>query len=254
MKSNSTAVFKRQQFSYQWSTWIWNILDWVFPPDCPGCESSGVRFCEKCRGSVQPLPEPICPVCGEPGKTEGLCSDCLSEPPAFDALRAYTLFDGKIRNALHRLKYRDDISLGDVLAPFLVDLYTHNNWPVDLVTAVPLSKNRYRSRGYNQAEQIALPFAVRINKPYFANAIQRVVDTQSQIDLSLTERRENVSGAFYANTMVVGLKSVIIIDDVSTTGSTLSECARALKEAGADKVYALTIARAPLSGTRGGSR
>jgi competence protein ComFC len=247
MKNDPAAVCKRQQFSYQCTAWVWNALDWVFPPDCPGCESVGERFCEKCRDSVEPMHGPLCSVCGEPVREAGLCVDCLTEPPDFDALRAYTLFDGTIRNALHRLKYRNDISMGDVLAPYLVDLLSHQNWPVDLVTAVPLSKKRQRSRGYNQAERIARPFAVRIHKPYYANAIHRVVDTRSQIDLSLTERRENVSGAFYANSMVVGLKSVIIIDDVSTTGSTISECARALKEAGAERVYALTVARAPLN-------
>jgi competence protein ComFC len=254
MKNEPSAVCQRQQFSYQFTSWVWNILDWIFPPDCPGCETQGVRFCEKCKSSVHQIPEPICPVCGEPGKLKGLCSDCQTELPYFDALRAYTIFEGPVRNALHRLKYRNDINQGDVLSPFLVDLFSQQNWAVDLVTAVPLSKERYRSRGYNQAERIARPFAAQIKKPYFPHAIQRVVNTQSQIDLSLVERRENVSGAFYANAMVVSRKSVIIIDDVSTTGSTISECARALKEAGADKVYALTIARAPLSGTRGGSR
>jgi ComF family protein len=247
MKPNLTAVCERQQFLYKNSIIIWNILDWIFPPDCPGCEKKGVRLCEDCRNSVQPLSGPLCPVCGEPVRVEGLCSDCITEPPAFDALRAYTLFDGKIRNALHRLKYRNDISLGDVLAPFLVELYNRQGWAVDIVTAVPLSKNRLRSRGYNQAERIARPFAARIKKPYLSTAVHRVIDTKSQIDLSLTERRENVSGAFYANSMDVALKSVIIIDDVSTTGSTISECARALKEAGAEKVYALTVARAPLN-------
>ena len=180
----------------------------------------------------------------------GLCSDCRTDPPAFDALRACTLFDGSVRNALHRLKYRNDVSLGCELAPLLVDVYNRQPWDADLVTAVPLSNKRKRTRGYNQAEQIARPFAVMIQKPYYPHAIHRVLDTRSQIDLSLQERHENVSGAFYANSMVVNLKSVIIIDDVSTTGSTLSECARALKEAGAKSVFALTVARAPLKGSK----
>jgi len=254
MKQELTAVSKRQQFSYHFSSLMWNVLDWIFPPDCPGCGKQGERFCEKCKNFVQPLTDPLCPVCGEPGKSDAVCNDCLSYPPGFDALRAYAVFDGPVRNALHRLKYRDDISQGDVLSKFLFDLYSCLNWQIDLVTAIPLSKERLRSRGYNQAERIARPFAFRINKPFYANAVERIKNTNSQIDLSLFERRENVSGAFYANSMVVNLKSVIIIDDVSTTGSTISECARALKEAGAEKVYALTVARAPLKGnnTRSG--
>ena len=250
MKQDLTAVSKRQQFSYRLTSVMWNVLDWIFPPDCPGCGVTGERFCEKCKGSIQPITGPVCPICGEPDTSESLCADCISLTPDFDALRAYAIFDGPVRNALHRLKYRDDISQGDVLSSFLAEVFSRQNWQVDLVTAIPLSKERLRTRGYNQAEQIARPFAVRINKPFIAHAVERKINTKSQIDLSLSERRENVSGAFYANSMVVDLKSVIIIDDVSTTGSTISECARALKEAGAEKVYALTVARAPLKGNK----
>ncbi len=156
------------------------------------------------------------------------------------------MFDGTIREALHSLKYKNDIGLGEVLAPYLVGAFSQQSWDIDLVTAVPLSKKRLHDRGYNQAEKLAKPFAIRIKKPYFANAIQRTIDTKSQIDLSAEERRENVSGAFYAKSIYVNQKSVIIIDDVSTTGSTLSECASALKLAGAREVFALTLARAPL--------
>jgi len=133
-----------------------------------------------------------------------------------------------------------------VLAPHLADVFREQRWDIDLVTSVPLSRKRLRLRGYNQAEKLAKPFAALIKKPYSGNVIQRVIDTRSQIDLSAEERRKNVSGAFYANAMHVNQNSVIIIDDVSTTGSTISECAQALKLAGAKKVYALTLARAPL--------
>jgi len=246
MYKDPTAVIHWQQFSFQLESWAWKALDWVFPPDCPGCKTIGTRWCTECNNSVSSLPEPTCPICGEPAKFPDICPDCVQNRPYFDAMRSSTLFRGTIREALHRLKYNKDIGLGEVLAPFLVETFTDQAWNIDLVTAVPLGKKRLQSRGYNQAEKLARPFAMLINKPYFSKAIQRRVDTKSQIDLSIQERRENVSGAFYANSMYVDLKSVIIIDDVSTTGSTISECARALKQAGAKEVYALTLARAPL--------
>jgi len=192
------------------------------------------------------MPEPICPICGESGSGQGVCHDCIQKPPDFDALRSATLFEGRIREALHHLKYNHDLGLGEVLAPHLVKVYQKQAWSADLVTAVPLSRKRQRMRGYNQAEILAKPFAALIQKPYSARAVQRVVDTRSQIDLSADERRKNVLGAFHANSLYVSQKSVIIVDDVSTTGSTISECALALKQAGAIKVYALTLARAPL--------
>ena len=192
------------------------------------------------------MPEPICPLCGESGSDQSICRDCIKIPPAFDALRSATLFEGKIREALHRLKYCQDIGLGEVLAPHLMDVYQKQTWNADLVTAVPLSRKRQRMRGYNQAEILAKPFAALIHKPYSSRVVQRIIDTRSQIDLSADERHQNVLGAFYTNTMDINQKSVIIVDDVSTTGSTISECALALKRAGAIKVYALTLARAPL--------
>jgi len=161
-------------------------------------------------------------------------------------MRSYTLFEGPLRDALHRLKYNNDIGLGAALAPYLATTFFQQSWDVDFVTAVPLSKKRQRSRGYNQAEKLARPFAALIEKPFFPQAIRRVIDTRSQVDLSAEDRRNNVSGAFYANCMDITGKSVIIIDDVSTTGSTISECARALKTSGAKCVFALTLARAPL--------
>ena len=225
---------------------IWKALDLIFPPECPGCLTMGYRWCSGCRASIQNLTNPVCQICGEPGTNQPICDDCLENPPAFDSLRSATLFEGKIREALHRLKYNRDIGLGEVLAPHLFDVYQKQNWNVDIVTSVPLSHKRLRIRGYNQAEILAKPFAGLIRKEYSNHLIKRVVDTRSQIDLSAEERRKNVSGAFYANVMCINQKSVIIIDDVSTTGSTISECALALKQAGAKEVYALTLARAPL--------
>ncbi len=251
MAKNLTAALKWQQFSYQLRSGLWKGIDWIFPPQCPGCQTMGTRWCEACSSSVKPISGHICPVCGEPGSTAEVCFDCRSIPPAFDSLRSYTLFTGPIREALHHLKYSNDIGLGEVLSPYLVKTYQSMNLDIDLVTAVPLSKKRLRSRGYNQAEELARPFAAMIKKPYLGNAVERVVDTRSQIDLSAEERRENVSGAFYANSMSIKAKSVIIIDDVSTTGSTISECAGALRKAGAREIHAITLARAPLKTTPG---
>jgi competence protein ComFC len=225
---------------------LWKVLDWVFPPECPGCKTMGTRWCSNCRNTILNIPEPICPFCGEPGKDQSICSDCLSFPPGFDSLRSATLFQGSIREALHQLKYNQDIGLGEVLAPHLVNTFLQQKWDVDLVTSVPLSRKRQRIRGYNQAEMLAKPFAALIRKPYSGKVIQRTIDTRSQIELNAEERRKNVTGAFYATAMFIDQKSVIIIDDVSTTGATISECASALKQAGAKKVFALTLARAPL--------
>jgi ComF family protein len=123
---------------------------------------------------------------------------------------------------------------------------TYLNWEIDVVFPVPLSRRRLRERGYNQAALFALPLALGLNVPYRPKALRRVRHTRSQVDLSWGERRENVSGAFAASSDDVSGKTILLVDDVITTGATLNACASALLSAGARAVYAFSVARTPL--------
>jgi competence protein ComFC len=160
------------------------------------------------------------------------------------------VFDEPVQTALHKLKYRRDISMGDSLAsqmlPFVKDL----NWRVDLIVPIPLGRQRFKERGYNQVGMIAKPLALALNLRYAPNELMRRKETRSQVGLTRLERRENLRNAFQAGMGVSG-KTVLVMDDVSTTGSTLSSSAEALYSCGAKDVYALTVARAlPQHGLR----
>jgi ComF family protein len=134
--------------------------------------------------------------------------------------------------------------LGDALSTHLVSFMKSLNWSVDLVIPVPLSHKRYKERGYNQIALVAHPFSIQMGIMYSTRILIRKKHTLSQVGLSAIERKKNVEGAFWADANLLTGKSVLLMDDVATTGSTLSAAASALVEAGASRVYALTLARA----------
>jgi competence protein ComFC len=111
----------------------WTALDWLFPPQCGGCGTPGTRWCSKCQQEVQLISSPICSICGQKIEWEGLCGRCYTNPPPFTALRSWALYDGPVRNAVHQLKYKRDIGLGETLAEKLIESYQALGWVVDLI-------------------------------------------------------------------------------------------------------------------------
>lgn len=225
---------------------LWCGLDWLFPPTCAGCNTAGARWCEPCQQNVIRIPSPVCPCCGEPQTSPSLCHDCLTNPPEYQAVRSYGLFNGVLREALHRLKYKGDMGIGESLSKHLIELYNDLTWDIQIVVPVPLSPRRTRERGYNQSGLLGRPFAYGIQKTYSPFALARTKETRTQVGLSARERRHNVTGAFKANPNIVKGKVILVVDDVTTTGSTISACAQALTQAGASAVFGLTLARAVL--------
>jgi ComF family protein len=185
----------------------------------------------------------VCDVCGLPQEKPGTCRVCLANRPRFISLRAWGVFEGPLQSALHKLKYRRDFSMGDALASGMMTFVQSLGWQVDLVVPIPLGKQRIRERGYNQVAMIAKPLAMGLGLQYSEKVLLRRKETRTQVGLTREERHMNVHEAFQADSGVNG-RSVLVMDDVSTTGSTLSSGADALYAAGAGHVYALTVARA----------
>ena len=223
---------------------FWTAVDWVYPPSCAGCEKFGERWCIECRASVQVLQDNLCAKCGLPEAHNALCARCQVAPPPFEAIRGWGQYNGALRTAIHRLKYRHDLGLAEALSRHLIDHFITLAWPVDLITAVPLSPARLSERGYNQSGLLAYPFALAQKLPFLPAAIYRTRETVSQVGLSAHDRHENVRDAFAALPNLVHRKTVLVIDDVATTGATLNFCAAALLQAGAHAVFGLTLARA----------
>lgn len=142
------------------------------------------------------------------------------------------------------MKYRGNIGLGESIALQMTDFVRSLKWPIDVMIPIPLGKKRLKERGYNQVALVALPLAYQLGLRYEPNALRKTRETRSQVGLTVSQRSQNVQDAYQADSEVVKRKSILIMDDVATTGSTISACTAALLSAGAQEVYVLTIARA----------
>lgn len=201
-------------------------------------------MCLLCQELIKPLQKPMCDICGTPTRMQNLCSRCKRNKPGFNSLRSWAEFEGPVQKAIHRIKYRRDLSLGFEIAKLMETFIEDLNWPIDIVIPVPLGRKRKTERGYNQVGIIAYPLALRFGWNYHPKGLIRIRETETQVGLNANERRINVTGAFKANPHKVAGKKVLIFDDVATTGATLSSCTNALKAAGATDVFAVTVARA----------
>lgn len=142
------------------------------------------------------------------------------------------------------MKYRGNVGLGEAIAAQMVDFVRALGWPVEILIPVPLGRERLKERGYNQVGLVAQPIAYHMMWQYAPQALWKTRETRSQVGLNLSQRRDNVQQAYQADPKIVKEKTVSIMDDVATTGSTILACTEALLLAGARDVYVLTIARA----------
>jgi predicted amidophosphoribosyltransferase len=176
---------------------VWTDLDWIYPPNCGGCDELGARRCEICKSAILHMPAPRCPIWGIPQSEIGLCAACNVNKPQFEKLRSVGVYEGPLRKSLHRLKYRQDIGLRAALARQLADLYLSMDWELDLVVPIPLSKIRKSERGYNRVALLGLPLAMRLQGPYRPHNLSSVVNNKSQVGLTARERKEKSKECVY---------------------------------------------------------
>ena len=225
---------------------FWVALDWLYPPLCAGCGAPGILWCSRCQADSEIIPpDQVCTYCGMPKRNhEKPCARCQKTPPPYSALRSWAFFVGPLREAIHSLKYQQNMGLGSKLAAHMIEVVKQMHWSFDLVIPMPLSTQRYSERGYNQANLLARPIAFAFNIPYSSRSLKRIRNTKSQVGLSAADRLANVHGAFEADPLAIMGKTVLLVDDVATTGATLAASSLALLTAGANQVYSITLARA----------
>jgi ComF family protein len=230
------------------------LLDIILPPLCHVChdfipDAGTLHICPACRGRLPLVSSPLCPICGIPFIGTGSdhrCGSCLTHPPHFDTARSRFLYEGPVRDLIHSFKYNKRVHLRYPLA--LLTLQGVSGLLPDhdpqLIVPVPLHRSRLRQRGFNQAVLLGRVLSSRLSLPMLPDALVRTRPTEPQITLSAAERRDNVKGAFTVTRpdRIAG-KRILLLDDVMTTGSTMDECAKELKKAGAEAVVAVTIAR-----------
>lgn len=226
-------------------------------PVCPICQNTfagkveDLIICPDCQKAIRSVHPPYCPRCGLPYPTgEGgghLCGPCLKERRYFEVHRTGALYEGALKEAIHRFKYGGVFPLvrvfGDLLQPPLQTLI--EDYPADVMVPVPLHIRRLRERGFNQALLLVRELSKRMGIPYEERALAKIKDTPVQISLKKRERRRNLKGAFQVRDQeAIERKSIVLVDDVYTTGATVNECSRTLLKGGAGKVAVLTVARA----------
>ena len=226
----------------------------LYPAVCGGCgqpsDRPGSHLCWECFRTL-PLGAGFC--CDHCGRlTERaeehafLCGICRRDPPAFDRARVAGRFHGKLRHLTHKFKYRQGLWLANDLAALLHGclIAQFDVSAIDVVVPIPLYRVRQRSRGYNQAALLAAQVARRIDRPHVPHALARTRNTGTQTRLTLAARKRNVSGAFtVSDPSWVRGRTVLLVDDVMTTGATFSAAAKVLKKAGAWQVWAVALAR-----------
>lgn len=228
------------------------LLDLLFPPRsrCAFCgrvmaEAEPGLVCHACQAAASHPAGGICPRCGRPVQGENACTACQDMPWAFSQARSIGPYDGELRHAIHRLKFRGQRDVSRALAELLYKAIDAAWWQeIDSIVPVPLHAERLQQRGFNQAEQLAYQLALLAGRPMRQLLVRRTF-VASQTGLGQQQRRQNVRGAFQAapgqERQIVGQR-LLLVDDVLTTGSTLDECARVLLQAGAREVRAATAA------------
>ena len=221
-------------------------LDLVYPPFCLVCgDETGDFLCAQCIEKIDIIEPPYCRKCGIPCESF-YCRACNEREFAFESACSAGVFDGALRTAIHALKYDRHLVMADPLAQLMARCFptTYLASKVDAAIPIPIHRSRMLERGFNQSAQLARIFCKRVSLPCILNVLYKSRRTRPQVDLSYDERAANIEGALAVKNAedVVG-KNVLLLDDVITTGSTLSEAAKTLKAAGAASIYGYTLAR-----------
>ncbi|RMF09884.1 MAG: ComF family protein [Alphaproteobacteria bacterium] len=233
--------------------WSARLTDALFPARCVGCgvdvDAQG-RLCARCWRDVNFIDGPSCACCGYPFDVnlgvDVLCARCLASPPAFATARAAFRYDDGSRRLVLSYKHGDRLEATAALASWLMRAARPVLGEVDLVAPVPLHRWRLLKRRFNQAAELARALARQADLAYAGDLLVRIRATRTQGGLSRTGRQRNVQGAFQVSgcwSVGVRGRSVLLVDDVMTTGATVDSCARALLRAGAGAVHVVTLAR-----------
>jgi len=222
----------------------------IFPKRCIRCKKSGEYICDNCFATISFLQFQVCGIC-QKGSIDGMTHPKCRTAYGIDGIISSIEYKGIVKKLLYQFKYKPYLSdlktiLGKLFYEGLIQQEAFEKFVSKenvVITAVPLHKSRERSRGYNQSELLAKELSISLKIPYHKLLI-REKQTKPQFELKKEERKKNILGAFSLNPKLKtqNLKNIILVDDITTTGATLRECAKILKQSGVSKVLGVTLA------------
>ena len=241
MRQRAVSIFKKG---------LSGILDLIYPKRCTMCdctvEPSDEMICPSCAEKLHFTEGPFCLKCGKQLSHEEseYCSDCEKKIHAFDAGRSLFPYSDRVIKSLYRLKYsnRPGYAAFYGMKMALVFPEVIEKWGVQVIMPVPLHKSRLKVRGYNQAALMARALGAGVGIPVVEDGLIRVKKTRPQRLLDAPARQDNLKNAFKIGRFDVKLKTVLLVDDIYTTGSTIDEVCRVLRQAGVKEIYFLTAA------------
>lgn len=230
--------------------WLMQLL---FPKTCPICEDilpKKTEICESCRKKLQYIREPKCKKCGKPFETadEGqmireYCADCVKRRHFYDRGMAVFCYNEEIKESIYRFKYHNQRTYADFYGQEICNRYGREirRMGIEALIPVPISVEKQRKRGFNQAELIAKVVGEQLNIPVETQLIVRIKNTIPQKELNQEERRKNLNNAFQITENRVKYKKIMLVDDIYTTGSTIDACAIPLRKAGIEEVSFVSL-------------
>jgi ComF family protein len=218
------------------------LLDLVLPKFCIGCNKEGTYLCIKCKKEILLVSAQICPECRRLSDGGRYHPECRKDISLQGIIVSAYYKEGPTKELIHNFKYNSVTELKGCLGKMISK--AGKDIQADLITFTPLHPRRLAQRGYNQAEILALEASRRLKIPCL-DLLRKITHTKRQVGLRGTQRRKNLEGVFRIKNQELSIKNkkIVIVDDITTTGTTLNECAKVLKEAGAKEVWGLVISR-----------
>lgn len=230
---------------------IKHLYNFIFPPTCTLCKQASKRELELCFACEKNLPFMTfnCTRCAEPLPPTSVnnltCGSCLKNPPPFDQIKSLFLYQEPIDQWIMQLKFHENLTYAHTFGTLMSNYFGNGNYDFNCIIPVPLHRSRLKQRGFNQALEIARPISKALHIPLEFKSCIRIKNTDAQSQLSFDARTSNIKKAFAVNKKFKA-KSVLVIDDVMTTGNTLQEFCKTLKQNGVEWITVWVCARTVL--------
>jgi len=220
------------------------FFDLLFPKNCIGCGKETRWICDECKRRIIYIKNPFCPKCNRLSPNGKVCRRCRDKSYLTGLIVAAYYNEGPLKEAIHAYKYEYIFGVHEELGKIITEAFYKNKFSSCVIIPIPLHKKRQTQRGFNQSELLAKYLSSKTKNKLLVKKLVRLKNTEPQIELSGRKRRENIKDAFsWKGKDEIINQKVLLIDDVYTTGSTLEECAKVLKSAGAKEIWGIVLAK-----------